>query len=113
MCFSGKHLFVNVDNPRGELRVEVLNQAGQVVAPFTASACVPVATNQTLRIMNWIDVKDLSPLVNQPVRFRLKNGRLYAFWVSPEASGASRGFVAAGGPGFSSNRDFGNSDGRS
>ena len=26
------------------------------------------------------------------------NGRLYAFWVSPEKSGASHGYVAAGGP---------------
>jgi hypothetical protein len=25
---------------------------------------------------------------------------LYSFWVSPAASGASRGYVAAGGPGL-------------
>jgi hypothetical protein len=42
----------------------------------------------------------------------LKNGCLYAFWVAPEPSGASRGYVAAGGPGFSSNRDLGSSSGR-
>jgi hypothetical protein len=110
-CFSGKHLFVNVDNPKGELRVEVLNQAGQVMAPFTAEACVPVTADKTLQMIRWKDVNDLSALVNQPVRFRfhLKNGRLYAFWVSLEASGASQGYVAAGGPGFSSNRDLGGS----
>lgn len=33
-------------------------------------------------------------------RFHLTNGDLYAFWVSPDASGASYGFMAAGGPGF-------------
>jgi hypothetical protein len=27
-------------------------------------------------------------------------GALYAFWVSPDAGGASHGYVAAGGPGF-------------
>jgi hypothetical protein len=112
--FSGKHLFVNVDNPRGELRVEVVNRAGKVVAPFTAAACLPLAADKTLQIVRWKGVDDLSALVNQPVRFRfrLRRGRLYAFWVSPDASGASRGYVAAGGPGFSTNRDLGRSAGR-
>ena len=32
-------------------------------------------------------------------RFHVKGGELYAFWVSPEKSGASHGYVAAGGPG--------------
>jgi len=107
--FSGKHLFVNVDNPNGELRVEILNQAGQVVAPFTVDNCVPVSADMTLQRVRWEAVGELSSLTNQPVRLRfyLKNGGLYAFWVSPEASGASHGYVAAGGPGFSSNRDTG------
>jgi hypothetical protein len=30
---------------------------------------------------------------------------LYAFWVSPTIDGASRGYVAAGGPGFTSDTD--------
>ena len=34
------------------------------------------------------------------LRFQLRQGRLYAFWVSPAASGASFGYVAAGGPEF-------------
>lgn len=111
--FSGNHLFVNVDDPKGELRVEVLNRAGQVMTPFTSEACVPLTTNRTLQMVRWKDVNDLAALRNQSIRFRfrLKNGRLYAFWVSPEASGASRGYVAAGGPGFSSNRDLGSSTG--
>jgi hypothetical protein len=33
------------------------------------------------------------------------NGRLYSFWVSPDASGASYGYVAAGGPGFTGPTD--------
>jgi len=107
--FSGRHLFVNVDNPKGELRVEILNQAGEVVMPFTSEDCTPVRADKTLQPVRWRGVADLSSLAHQPVRFRfhLKNGRLYAFWVSPESAGASRGYVAAGGPGFSSNRDLG------
>jgi hypothetical protein len=39
------------------------------------------------------------------LRFYLRNGALYAFWVSPEESGASHGYVAAGGPDFTGPRD--------
>ena len=34
------------------------------------------------------------------LRFHLAGRRLFSFWVSPDASGASHGHVAAGGPGF-------------
>jgi len=40
-----------------------------------------------------------------PVRFHLRNGSLYAFWVSRDPSGASDGYVAAGGPGFTGPTD--------
>ena len=54
------------------------------------------------RIKIWLTRKG-----HKPVRFRfhLTNGALYAFWVSPDASGASRGYVAAGGPGFTGATD--------
>jgi len=104
---------VNVDDPQGELRVEVLNQASEVVPRFSADNCVPVTANKTLQSVRWRGVEDLSSLANQPLRFRfhLKNGKLYAFWISSDNSGASHGYVAAGGPGFSSNRDTGSSGG--
>ena len=107
--FTGKHLFVNVDDPQGELRVEILNHAGQVLPRFSSENCVPVAGDKTLQAVRWTGVEDLSSLVDQPFlfRFHLKNGKLYAFWVSPASSGPSHGYVAAGGPGFSSNRDIG------
>jgi hypothetical protein len=58
-------------------------------------------------MIKWKGVADLSALGGQPVRFRfhLQNGSLYAFWVSPDASGASHGYVAAGGPGFTGAQD--------
>ncbi len=37
--------------------------------------------------------------------FYLTNGELYAFWVSPEETGASHGYVAAGGPGLTGPTD--------
>jgi hypothetical protein len=114
MRFRGKHLFVNVNDPEGELRVEILNQAGEVMPHFSAENCVPVTADKTLQAVRWKGVEDLSSMANQPVRirFHLKSGKLYAFWISPEISGASHGDVAAGGPGFSSNRDDGSSPNR-
>ena len=49
----------------------------------------------------------------KPVRFhfRLTIGRLYSFWVSPDASAASNGYVAAGRPGFVGPRDTVGRDG--
>ncbi|NOX53549.1 MAG: glycosyl hydrolase family 32 [Planctomycetes bacterium] len=100
--FSGRYLFVNVDVPKGELRVEILNEQGQPITPFTRANCQPLRTNSTAAPVHWKGGDDLSKLAGQPVRFRfhLTSGRLYAFWVSPERTGASYGYVAAGGPGF-------------
>lgn len=100
--FGGKFLFVNVDAPSGELRVEVCGRDGKVIEPFTRDACVPVKIDSCLHQVQWNGGGDLSALAGKPVRFRfhLRNGSLYAFWVSPDASGASHGYVGAGGPGF-------------
>jgi len=105
--FSGKHLFVNVDADQGELRVEALDQEHQPIAPFTQAACLPISVDRTLMEVKWQGVKDMSVLSGKLVRFRfhLRNGALYSFWVSPERSGASHGYVAAGGPGFTGSRD--------
>ncbi len=105
--FQGRHLFVNVDCPEGELRVEVLDREGNVVEPFAAANCTPVSSDSTLVQVTWGGADDLSVLAGKPVRFRfyLTRGELYAFWVSPDASGASHGYVAAGGPGFTGPTD--------
>ena len=102
--FSGKYLFVNTDCDQGELRVEVLDKNGEVVEPFTTDNCVPVIVDKTLQRVEWKGAKDLSALSGEPVRFRfhLRLGEVYSFWVSPDESGASHGYVGAGGPGYTS-----------
>jgi len=107
VSFSGKHLFVNVDAPHGELRVEVLDEDNHVVEPFSLANCIPVRADETLVPIMWKNGPDLSALSGRPVRFsfRLVNGRLYSFWVSRERNGASLGYVAAGGPGFTGPTD--------
>jgi hypothetical protein len=100
--FRGRHLFVNIDAPKGELRVEALDELGGVIKPFTRDNCVPIHADRTSQRVTWRDVADLGAVRDQPVklRFTLTNGRVYAFWVSPDVNGASHGHVAAGGPGF-------------
>jgi hypothetical protein len=100
--FGGKHLFVNLAAPAGELHVEVLDVNGTTIAPYSSVACVPVRGDSTCARVTWNNTPDLAPLVNRPVRFRFSvaNGALYAFWVSSDPNGASNGYVAAGGPSF-------------
>jgi hypothetical protein len=88
------------------LKVEVLDEDGKVIAPFTVANCTPISSDETLVKVNWQD-KNLSDLAGKPVRFRfhLENGSLYSFWVSPDKSGASHGYVGAGGPGFTGPTD--------
>ena len=105
--FNGKHLMVNVDCPKGELKVEVLDKDGKVIEPFTLANCKAVSCDKTLVAVTWETASDLSTVSGKAVRFRfhLTNGLLYAFWVSPDKSGASHGYVAAGGPGFTGPTD--------
>jgi hypothetical protein len=105
--FTGKYLFVNVDAKQGALKVEVLDQSGNPIAPFSKENCQTIAADSALQQVAWEGAADLSSLSGKPIAFRfyLKQGRLYSFWVSEDASGASKGYVAAGGPGFKTSRD--------
>ncbi len=107
VIFSGSRLFVNAAMTGGELRAEVLDEAGAVIPPFSSANCLAVAADKTLQPITWRGGGDLSALRGRPVRFRfhLRNGSLFAFWVSRDGSGASRGHVAAGGPGYKSRVD--------
>ena len=105
--FTGKHLFVNVDAGSGELRVEVLDEGGRVFPAFSREKCIPVQIDSTIHAVRWNDTDDLAEIAGRPVRFRfyLKSASLFAFWVSPDRSGASYGYVAGGGPGLTGLRD--------
>jgi hypothetical protein len=107
VTFKGNNLFVNVDCPDGELKVDVLDKNSQVIDAFALEDSEPISADKTLVQVNWEESKDLAALAGKPVRFRfhLTNGSLYSFWVSPDASGASHGYVGAGGPGFTGPTD--------
>lgn len=104
--FTGKHLFVNLNTKDGGFAAEVLDEKGDVIPGFTAADCISITGDRTALPIQWKENADLSKLSGKTVRFRFimnamkGTGHLYAFWVSPEANGASHGYVAAGGPGF-------------
>ena len=104
----GKYLFVNANVTNGVLQTEILDEHNQPIEPFTKANSQPIANvDPTLTLANWTGAVDLSALAGRTVKFRfhLTKGNLYSFWVSPSLNGASRGFMAAGGPHFSSPLD--------
>jgi hypothetical protein len=111
ITFNGAHLFVNADARRGELRAEILDAAGNVIAPFSKDNSIAISTDGTRQRMLWKDGATLAMLKNRPVRlkFSLSYGRLYAFWISSDTAGRSGGYPAAGGPEFSGPVDRANS----
>lgn len=103
VLFRGSHLFVNADTKKGELRAEIQNENGQPFDGFSLNDCSPVSVDETLHMVRWGNSDDLSAFAGKPTRikFSVAGGSLYSFWISPERSGASFGYVAAGGPGYS------------
>ncbi len=100
--FSGAHLFVNVEAPQGAVRAEVIDAAGKPIPPFTLQNSVAFTGDSTRQRLQWRGADSLAPLAGKEVRvrFQLRNGKLFSFWVTPDAEGFSRGYVAAGGPGL-------------
>ena len=107
VTFSGKYLFVNVAAASGKLQVEVLDKNNKVISGFDKNSCKALTVDSTIAAVEWTGKNDLSELAGTPVRFRfiLENGDLYSFWVSPSVKGESNGYVAGGGPGYTSNID--------
>ncbi len=103
VVFCGQHLFVNLAASGDGLSVEMLDAAGNVLATSKRAT-----GDQTKLRIQWTDRTDLAEFAKRPVRFRFRlttGGHLYAFWVTQDAGGASNGYLAAGGPGFSGTRD--------
>lgn len=102
------YLFVNADCPQGELAVEVLDEAGRVVEPFTRENCRAVHADSCRQRITWAGAEHVGSLGGKPfrLRFTMSRGALYAFWLSPTERGNSLGYMGAGGPGFSGGRDL-------
>ena len=110
VTFNGDRLFVNVNAPQGELRVSVLDGNGETVEGLGADACAALSVDSTCAEVKWPSDAGLSALAGQPcrLRFHLQSGQLFSFWVTDDPDGASYGYMAAGGPGFTNGRDLPN-----
>ena len=73
----GDRLFVNVDAPEGELRVEALDSQGRVLARSE-----PLQGDLIGTLVNW-NHGDLENLKDQStrLRFTLRNAQFYSYWV--------------------------------
>jgi hypothetical protein len=108
LLFSGSCLFVNVNCPQGELKVEMIDATSETpIAGFSLVQCQPISTDCTLQRVTWQNETTLRAWRGKAVQFRfsLTAGSLYSFWVSRDASGRSDGYVAGGGPGYTSSVD--------
>lgn len=79
-------LFVNLDAPGGELRVEVLDRDNRPLPGFTREDSQPLKGDGTRMQVRWAARDNLDKLTNQPVRvrFHLRQGSLYGFQVARE-----------------------------
>ena len=105
LSFDGKYFFVNADvKAKGaQLKVELLDADGNPIPGFTKRDCVVMrGADKTKQLITWKGKQDLGELKGRTIRakFYLTRGDLYAFWVSPWASGESRGYTGGGGPGL-------------
>ena len=93
----------------GELRAEVLDEDGQVIGPFTRGELRAGPGRQDAAARCRGRAADLARWPGKPVRFRfhLRSGEALRLLGQPDESGASHGYVAAGGPGFTGPMDTG------
>jgi hypothetical protein len=120
---AATHLFVNFEGKN--LTAALLDAAtGQAIAPFTLENSMPLdASDSTRSAMAWRGQPGdgIAQLRGRSVRIVFRWGgretggagaeaggvpsRLYSFWVAASKCGASRGYVAGGGPGIGGDVD--------
>ena len=103
----GTGLFVNANTSGSLLTAECLDESDQPIPGFTKAECLGFRGNSTCAEIRWKNA-GFASLANRPIkiRFAMPRGDFYSFWAGKDAGGASGGYVAAGGPAYSSNRDL-------
>ncbi len=79
---SGRRLFVNADAKAGRLCVEILDERGEVIAPFARANCQAITTDGVRQALRWRGATGLEAIANRTVRlrFHIEGAKLYAFW---------------------------------
>jgi hypothetical protein len=81
LTFVGDSLEVNANADGGEVRVEVLNDEGNVIEGFSREDCAPLKSDSIRHRVRWNGQDDAHLLQARPIklRFCLKNAKLYSF----------------------------------
>ena len=84
LVFSGKGLGINAAADGGQIRVEILDEAGQPIAGFSRDDSDPIVGDSVRHTATWEGgaPDDLSPLKGRVVqlRFVMNRAKLYSFW---------------------------------
>eukprot|EP00039_Didymoeca_costata_P012720 m.184797 g.184797 ORF g.184797 m.184797 type:complete len:589 (+) comp15563_c0_seq7:156-1922(+) len=104
------YLFVNANNT-DDMKIALLDSTGKAIPGHAASdyrGTVPASSGDRL-LVKWSGNSSVSDYGTSGVRLQItftsSQAALYSFWVSSDTCGASQGWVAAGGEGFTSSRD--------
>jgi hypothetical protein len=81
---EGNQLEINTASTDGAIQVEVLTEAGEIIAGYERSSCPAVSDDSLRHRMTWLAGRDLSSLRGQRIRFKfyLSNAVLYSFQVT-------------------------------
>ena len=76
---DGETMTLNVDAPKGVVRVQVLGTDGKVLSGFALADCDPVSADAVAVPLRW--KRPLSALLGQTVRleFVVRDARLFGF----------------------------------
>lgn len=78
---QGRSLQVNADAEKGELRVEIVDQAGKPIEGLAAADCQPITRDGLRHNVTWSAKKQLADLKGRTIRLRfvVKDVELYSF----------------------------------
>ena len=84
LVWRGSSLWLNADADRGEIRVELLDENGELLnRAWSLERSTPITADAVRLPVHWQEEIDLSTLKLQNVRLRftLRNADLFAFWT--------------------------------
>ncbi len=94
LIVSGHSLFVNTQCETGSLRVAICDEDGNEIPRYGKAVCDPISADSTCHAVRWKETRDVSAVSGEAIRLRfsLRNGKLFSFWVSSDEAGGSNGY---------------------
>ncbi|MCM4156993.1 hypothetical protein [Gramella sp. AN32] len=101
--FKGTYLFVNANVAHGQLKAEIIDGNFKPIPGFTKQeSSGMLLEDKTKYGLSWKNRTNLSELMDKKIqiKFYMRKGDFYSFWISKYSSGESSGYTAGGGPGL-------------